>query len=548
MPPPARALHREAGFDADAALRALSWAVVAFSCVQILLFSFGRDQGIYAVVADTVARGGMPYRDVWDFKPPGIFIVYWLAQALFGHNMLAPRVLEVLGLVGLVFAFRRLAKTWFDNATVGLVGGAIAALVHAQLEFWHTAQPETFGGYLTVFAIVLTVGDYRGRRRFAVWAAIGLLFGLSFLLKPPVGGGAVVCAAYLARRERLASESIGRALLPFVVVGLSSIVPIAVTAAWFSARGAWPALHQTLFEFTPHYTAIGWQGRSAPQMFYLAIQESFTKYSAVIAAGSVAAFVFTPLHSREREGVFLLLGVVSMHLTGIAMQGKFFPYHYAATLPLLAMVAGLGVYKVWRRSLQAGPLAVGLFATVMVVLVLMREAARDVPHSFWERSWVRLQFLMRSSEYPTRAELDAKLYYVADYDLAADRKVAALLRERTREGQRVFVWGFEPVMYWLSDRTPPTRFIYNVAQRVEWSRDWSERELMASLRREPPVIIVVEHHDVFPMVTGDTLDSDRAMDRFTALSQMVSDDYEHIERIQDFDVYRRRGDERARND
>src|SRR5262245_36577179 len=41
---------------------------IAFLCVQILMFGFGRDQGIYAMVADRLLRGKMPYRDAWDFK------------------------------------------------------------------------------------------------------------------------------------------------------------------------------------------------------------------------------------------------------------------------------------------------------------------------------------------------------------------------------------------------------------------------------------------------------------------------------------------------
>ncbi len=71
--------------------------------------------------------------------------------------MLASRLLEVIGLLAMVFGFRALAGTFFGSPRVGVVAGALAALIHAQLEFWHTGQPETYGGYLTVAALVLTV-------------------------------------------------------------------------------------------------------------------------------------------------------------------------------------------------------------------------------------------------------------------------------------------------------------------------------------------------------------------------------------------------------
>src|SRR5690349_4700616 len=101
----------------DVWLARAAWAIVALSSLQILLFGFGRDQGIYAVVGDALLDGKMPYRDAWDFKPPGIFLVFAVADALFGKAMSSIRLLEVAGLVAVVFAFKRLGRTLFDSAT-----------------------------------------------------------------------------------------------------------------------------------------------------------------------------------------------------------------------------------------------------------------------------------------------------------------------------------------------------------------------------------------------------------------------------------------------
>src|SRR5687768_6854726 len=85
--------------DPDRWLARGAWLVVALSALQILLFGFGRDQGIYATVGRGVVEGLMPYRDLWDFKPPGIFLVYAVAELLFGASMASVRVLEVAGLL-----------------------------------------------------------------------------------------------------------------------------------------------------------------------------------------------------------------------------------------------------------------------------------------------------------------------------------------------------------------------------------------------------------------------------------------------------------------
>lgn len=542
VPPPAiDALPAEQSRDPDIWVVAAAWATIAFSALQILLFSFGRDQSIYAMVGSGLLQGELPYRDVWDFKPPGIFFAYALAFGVFGQSMLAPRILEVLGLVALVFAFRRLGLVLYGSRTAGLVGAAVAALAHAELEFWHTGQPETFGAYFTVVALVLTCHDYTRRRtRLWGWVGIGLAFGVAFLLKPPLGGGAPVCAAYIIRQLAAGKPGRLKLLSPLAVIGGACLLPIFVCAAWFWWQGGWADLYWTLMEFTPGYTALGWHGQSAPAMFYTATEEAFFEHSALIGVGFIAAITMRPVHSREREGIFLICGVASVQLAGVAMQGKFFQYHYAATLPILGLIAGLGWYKLWRRCLAQGSGAWLAFAAFVLVVASMRRAVYDLPLGFWQRSLVRLEYLIGSSSLRSRAALDEMLYRAADFSLSADRRVAEEVMDLTSPEEPIFVWGFEPSIYWLSERTPSSRFIYNVAQRSPWQREQARALLAKDLERRPPAIIVVQHADVFPAVTGSDLDSAQALYDFEPLREMLSSKYQLATTIEDFEVFQKR--------
>jgi hypothetical protein len=522
--------------DPDFWLQLLAWSTIAFSFAQILLFGFGRDQGIYAVVADGIAAGRMPYRDVWDFKPPGIHIVYALAQTLFGKTALAPRLVEVAGLGAAIYAFTEVSRTFLGIRRIGLIGGALASLMHAQLEFWHTGQPETFGGYFTVFALVLTTAEHARFRRRLAWFGTGALFGCAFLLKPPLGGGALVCAAYAARREYAEHGTRLRASLPVVIMAIGSALPIALCAAWFALRGAWPDLYWTFSEFTPGYTKIGWLGQDAPDMFYTALEESFFKFSAIAAAGVIATLVISPMHTREREGTFLVLGLISVQLAGIAMQGKFFPYHYGATLPFIAFLAGIGLYKLWRRCLGGGVGGVVAFISFLIVVGMMRGGARDL-ESFWQRSALRMNYLFGAGSGVSREILEQQLCTVADYNFDADLRVARDIERRTAEDATIYVWGFEPIIYRLANRRPASRFIYNVPQRVTWGGDKPRRDLMRELRRARPAVIVVERYDFFPFVTGNNVDSRGALAGFPELSAFIQQGYVLKTSIEDFDVY-----------
>jgi hypothetical protein len=238
--------------------------------------------------------------------------------------------------------------------------------------------------------------------------------------------------------------------------------------------------------------------------------------------------------------VALLLGVLALHVAGIGMQAKFFEYHFGASLPLAALIAGLGWLKIWRVAVRRGPGGATAFASLIVVLGMARRAVVDVPEGYWQRSGERIKFAFGFSEHETREELDRRFYHVADFNLAADRDVAQRITELTDERAKIFVWGFEPAIYWFSLREPASRYIYNVAQRTPWGQQRARAELLAELDQNRPEIFVVQHHDVFRFVTGDELDSAAALATFPELATRLDRDYEHLERIEDFDIHRRK--------
>ncbi|HMI86314.1 MAG TPA: hypothetical protein VK550_19605 [Polyangiaceae bacterium] len=546
---PARALSAEVEARLTQALLVVCAAGIAYLFLQISMFRYGRDQGIYATVAESMLRGGMPYRDAWDFKPPGVFAVYAFVRAVFGPAETSIRIFEVLGLASVAGAFVIWSARFFSDWRIGVVGAALGVLVHAELEFWHTAQPESFGGMLTAWALVLgtfepkTEDPRRRRKLLATWALCGACYGAAFLMKPPLGGGALVSSAFVtvrmvqtSRRNHAGQQSWSAYAWPTLTMGAGSLVPIALCVAWYAARGAFGDLYDAIFVFAPHYTKLSWEGASVMGALYLAFEEWFVDLSAPTAAGVLAAILLPPASTREREGTFHLLAVIVMQLVGVAWQGKFFPYHYGASLLLGSLVAGLGAYKLWQRALSHGKWAVALFALTSYLVVQARSATRDTRTDFLDRCIARHRQVLGLSDM-TREELDANLYSVADVSYGANRRVAEFLRRELAPTDFAFIWGFEPIIYDMSERRPASRYIYNVPQRVAWAKDQTRATLMTDLDARPPKAIVVEHRDVFPVVTGDALDSADTLKRFPALAARIDNQYALTTTIEDFDVY-----------
>lgn len=554
---------------ADRILAGACIVAIAFFLLQILTFGYGRDQGIYAVVARAVVEGGMPYRNAWDFKPPGIFIVFTASRALFGDGQHGIRVLEVLGLIAMIAAMVRLAELLWGRRLIGLAAGALAVMVHAQLDFWHTAQPESFGGMATIFGLLLALSGERERRLRAaggnrrkvalLWIASGALFGIAGLLKPPLAGGGVAAALALGWSAYRSSEQSDRKLLQFVrvtlppaaFIAIGGVLPFAACLAWFAAKGALGDLYQVLFVFTPFYTAIGWEGSSVIGMTYYSFTEWLTSYTSLVTAGIFLLVILRPRPAAPDApaapsdsrlafpegstlGITLLAGVIAFHVAGVAMQGKFFPYHYGATWPPTAMLAALGLHRAWERYGRTSPLRVGLFFVLLIVASFARSATKDVPGSFLRRSLIRIAVFTESPRDLTAVD---RLASVADVNAVANRGAADFIRAKVPPGRPVFVWGFEPVIYDLADRPFSSRYIYNVAQRVAWAKKPAREVLMRDLAARPPAAIVVEHRDVFPMVTGDAIDSADTLHDFTELRDLIRGRYELATSIEDLDIY-----------
>lgn len=532
---------------ADGALVVVCAAAMAYLLFQILTFGYGRDQGIYAMVGRSLLAGGMPYRDAWDFKPPGIFLVYALSRALFGAGWHGIRIVEVAGLVAMTLAMVRITRDWWGDRRIGLVAGTIAILVHAQLDFWHTAQPESFGGMVTVFALAvlgrvmtdpeaLTPLDRDAVRRLAI---AGALFGFTGLLKPPLAGGGAVVAAALglrvlaARAWRIDRDTLTAAVRPALVILAGGALPFALCLLWFLGRGALPHLRDVLLVFTPHYTALSWVGETFGGMVYWGFTEWLCTYCSVATVGVLLCMAF-PRAPREQFGVRVVAAIIAIHVVGVIMQGKFFPYHYGATWPLTAMLAGLGFHRLWVRLAPIGLPGALIFFLAIGFTALGRSATKDVERSFLQRCQERWALFTHSPRDQVAVD---KLASVADVNAIANREVAAFLHDRVPADRKVFVWGFEPVIYDLADRSPATRYLYDVPQRVAWAKAHEREILMRDLDAGRPAAIVVEHRDVFPMVTGDAIDSADTLRGFPELNGLIASRYALGVSIEDFDVY-----------
>lgn len=501
------------------------WVVYALAVATLLAvqltFSFGRDQGIYGVVAERWRHGVWPYEGAWDFKPPGIFLVFVAIQAAFGTGELGVRVVEVLALVGLLAGLHRYGARVLRSEATGLVAGLLALVTHVQLDFWHTAQPETFAAPLLVAALLLT--EQEG---LALTGLLGFIGGFLFLVKPPLGAAAAMPLLVKLARAQERMPVLRRVAVAFA----ASLIPIAALVLAFHRAGALAALRETLFVFAPGYTKLGWENESALTLVYRTLERTVTGFSGPLFLG----FVLRTAARRTLAPLAELIAMLALCILGTALQAKLFPYHFGSILPLASVLAAEG-YVLFFGS--AGIAARGVVAVLALAVFVARTASRDVSGTFLGRSAARLR------AYPAflqgnRDALDA-LDKAADLDQSANRALAAWFAAEAKPGESVFLFGFDPGVYLAASRAPATRYLYDVPLRAAWSSSHRAR-LLTDLAASRPPAIALERWDRMKMVTGSDADSLEAAHAFEGFMAFLEENYEKIDDLGRFERWVRR--------
>ena len=281
---------------------------------------------------------------------------------------------------------------------------------------------------------------------------------------------------------------------------------------------ALPDLYEALFVFAPEYTKLNYRGGVGLWFAFRSVELLFARFSLLDPLGLILLFALPRLHAREREGALHVIGVLGIVLAGVALQGRFFAYHYGAAVPLLALLAGIGLYKLVRVGERFG-IGVLLLCGAILWLANANGLRGPVSGSFLER--VR--------------QIDAGHAHNVE-----TRRTAAWVKTHTAPGDSIYIWGFQPMIYGLAGRRPASRFVYNAPLRAAWYGARARPVLLADLERDPPAAILVESGDVHPGTTGNELDSRQALERFPKLQRFLREGYAPAETIGRFTIHLRK--------
>ena len=397
------------------------------------------DEQYYLLVGDRMLHGAVPYLDVWDRKPVGLFALYAAMRLLPGNGVLSYQLVATVFAAATAVLVRRGARQAGAGEAAALAAGA-AYLLWLPLLSGRGGQSPVFYNLFTTAAAVLTLrlpGLSRPGAIVANGAAACLLAGLAIQTKyTPAVEGAMFGLAHLwvLRRAGAGWSRLAAAAALWMLLGMA---PTLAVAGWYWRMG--PAAFDA-FWFA-NFTSIALrQGYPAAKIAVrlLGTTAQLLPLLACAAAG---------LRTRSPERCLAALWLAAA-LVAFAAIGAFFD-HYA--LPLVAPLAIVAA-PVWDRHRRA------LVASL---------------------AWGSLIFVAKTATRP--------------HDATGARALAQVVARNDRGGCP-FVYTGDAITYHLAHACLPTRYAFpsTLAYRSEQGATGTDEaaEVRRILAARPPVVVM----------------------------------------------------------
>lgn len=318
------------------------WPLILLVCMTFAwrALHFGNpdmdyDEDFYLLVGDRMLHGAVPYVDIWDRKPVGLFLIYALARLAGGEGFT-----QYLALAACFAAFNACMLWLIVRRWVGRWSAILPAVTYVlwcELYLGGGGQAAIFYNCFTItgFWLVLRARD-AGQWQRTVWLGMAtmVLMGLALQIKYTVLPEGVFfgCAfLWLLRRQGAAWATLVLAGAAMVMLAL---LPTVLAMAWYWQHG-----YLSSFAYANFVSALarghlgGWVIR----------QSLMSIFKLSLPLSGAAAFGLWKLFSgvaAERRDAIWLAGWLTAALFGFAMIGNFYFHYFMSVIPVLALISG----------------------------------------------------------------------------------------------------------------------------------------------------------------------------------------------------------------
>jgi 4-amino-4-deoxy-L-arabinose transferase-like glycosyltransferase len=485
------------------------------------------DEAVYSYVGWGMLDGLVPYKDVFDHKPPGIYLLYALAFLLFGPKALSIKVFATIYTLGTVLAVFLVGRKMAGERV-----GCMAALLFGIF----SCGPKIEGGgvnteiflvlpyTLAAYSLLRTV-ETAERRHYLFF---GLWTGLASIIKQVALVNLCWLAAYwlVCIWRDSTWSAVANIVRNAVLVMVGVALPWLPFVLYFYLSDAIKDFFYWQVGFNFNYIYTSYQDLPVTAIFIEQMKGVLSE-NGLLWLLSLAGIGFLYQQMRNpgifstgsepkplEPMIFFLMATWPIFcFFAISLGGRYYGHYFIQIIPSLSILGGAGLAGLVRSMRVRG------LAYMRHPLSLMTMAALASAFSL---------FVMTDAPYYLKYNGDQISYHQYRTSLfSVTRFIGRYLGKRTQPDDLIYVWRGDPEINFYALRKTPSPFL------VHWNIDETDCGIvMKSLRQRPPEYIVAMYDmSIFPALE-DYVKENYQEETSTAL--------EKLREIYFFEVYRRK--------
>jgi 4-amino-4-deoxy-L-arabinose transferase-like glycosyltransferase len=449
------------------------------------------DEMVYLTLGQGVRQGLTLYKNIYDNKPPLLYLTGAVADNLFWFKI----ILAFWNIVTIVF-FYKLAKLLFEKSEraqkISIV--LFGLLTTLPLLEGQTVNSELFMIVFTILALLILLR--KNVKSKGIFFA-GVLLGLGTLFKIPAAFDAPVIVFYWLITTGFGNWK--KILKDTVTLCLGFAVPLFITFIWFLFKGALPQYISAAF-----LQNIGYVSSFRPgdvQKPFLVRNAPLLIRGLIVLAGSLILYLFRKKISKN----YILFSLWTLFaLFAITLSERPYPHYLIqAVAPVSFLIATFFAEKSLEQSLVVIPLALAFFVPFY--------------YKFWY--YPTISYYTRFINFATRKETKYQYFGQFSSTVNRDYAIAQFLATSSAPSDRVFMWGPDSAtVYALAKRLPPIKYVidYHVTDNSTKAQEAKN---------------IAENLPKFIILTSD--------DSYIELAPLIKQKYILIDTISNANIYSR---------
>jgi hypothetical protein len=424
-----------------------------------------RDSGVFLYMGWRLLNGDIPYRDIWDHKPPLIYFVDALGLILTPDSLWGVWLLQFIFIFFTLFLIYKLLDREFGlyaalAGTITLTSGLLTILEKGNVteEYALVFQVLCFWFFIETWR-----KDFPLRASF--W--IGLLGGLAFNFKQTTIGIWITYGLFLLAIRLFQRKFPFKDLLALFTGWL---IPSIVLIAYLASQNAFMDYWEQAFLYNLIYIGKHEGLRRLIPVFlkgFVYLRNGWVLYLSVLSWLAGVGYLWFKRKNFADMPALILIALVNLPIEVflITISGRSILHYYLTPLPVMAILAGTLVYTLpfllnKISSLRFQTIQKWLPGTILAVVLVVQ---------FWQ-----------IKNYPDYVQK------LKDNDYAP---VIDYVAEHTDPSDKVLLIGAESVVNFLTRREAPTRYVYQYPLALLGRRPMFEEYFDQILENKPLLII-----------------------------------------------------------